>query len=253
MGVCSVLQLQASRGQGVPEPARIAPRAAGDSKSMDSSAGSSSEPPSWRPAAAAGGEQCKAAAATHLKYRIDQQQQRQRRVLRSNGRWPVPMSGEMCQSIGQGGWPAISVVAACWLLLLPLLAICCRCTASCSAPAYTFSTRAPHLHLLSILRPVVAALLLISSPPSEGSPLSPAANKPSLSCALQHPDCRLPPPRSGEFKRMHFCIVNKNTYNLMCRAWQDYHFFACPDAEIFIWSAGLSPIFHKFIYRVKPR
>lgn len=112
---------------------------------------------------------------------------------------------------------------------------------------------AHHLHLLSILRPVVAALLLISSPPSEGSPLSPAANKPSLSCALQHPDCRLPPPRSGEFKRMHFCIVNKNTYNLMCRAWQDYHFFACPDAEIFIWSAGLSPIFHKFIYRVKPR
>ena len=44
-----------------------------ESKSMDSSAGSSSEPPSWRPAAAAGGEQCKAAAATHLKYRIDQQ------------------------------------------------------------------------------------------------------------------------------------------------------------------------------------
>ena len=116
MGVCSVLQLQASRGQGVPEPARIAPRAAGDSKSMDSSAGSSSEPPSWRPAAAAGGEQCKAAAATHLKYRIDQQQQRQRRVLRSNGRWPVPKSGEMCQSIGQGGWPAISVVAASFFL-----------------------------------------------------------------------------------------------------------------------------------------
>ena len=155
------------------------------------------------------------------------------------------MSREMCQSIGQGGWPAISVVAACWLLLPPLLAICCRCTASCSAPAYTSSNRAHHLHLLSILRPVVAALLLISSPPSEGSPLSPAANKPSLSCALQHPDCRLPPPQSGEFKRMHFCIVNKNTYNLMYRAWQDYHFFACRDAVIFIGSAGLSPIFHK--------
>ena len=93
--VCSILQLQASRGQGVPA-------GAADSNSMDSRfPGCSSKPPSWQRLQA---QHC--TPATHLKYRIDRQQQSCPWVLRSNvegaGGCPLPKLEEMCQSIDSG-------------------------------------------------------------------------------------------------------------------------------------------------------
>ena len=82
--VCSILQLQASRGQGVPA-------GAADSNSMDSRfPGCSSKPPSWQRLQA---QHC--TPATHLKYRIDRQQQSCPWVLRSNVEGP---EGARCRS-----------------------------------------------------------------------------------------------------------------------------------------------------------
>ena len=107
--VCSILQLQASRGQGVPA-------GAADSNSMDSRfPGCSSKPPSWQRLQA---QHC--TPATHLKYRIDRQQQQQSRpwVLRSNGGAGCrPKLEEMCQSIGSSA--ATSRSSRMLLLSLP--------------------------------------------------------------------------------------------------------------------------------------
>ena len=108
--VCSILQLQASRGQGVPA-------GAADSNSMDSRfPGCSSKPPSWQRLQA---QHC--TPATHLKYRIDRQQQSCPWVLRSNGGPGADRSWRKCVNQSAAARPPPVVVECCSSAFLNIL------------------------------------------------------------------------------------------------------------------------------------